>query len=194
MRSSLTPFSDESSPSSSPLPASSAPKYPATSRIALFGTPPEPSPLALRHSDENTMSKSNVERRYKASKREVCLKIASMDGITEDIGMQKTTVHRTLSSFHLLGVYAPLSSDTPKLQVYLCAPRTVEHDRWLPRVTLRTKLDNIMREGLGQNTLPRGKRFNNNNVEKKGPRIELPLQQPIARLSPLVHPSCGPRM
>lgn len=86
MRSSFRPFSDESSPSSSPLPASSAPKDPATSRIALFGTPPEPTPLALRHSDENAILKS-IEKRYKATEREVCLKIASMDGIIEDTGM-----------------------------------------------------------------------------------------------------------
>ena len=87
MRSSFTPFSDEGSPSSSPLPASSALKDPATSRIALFGTPPESTHLALRHSNENAMAKSNVEKRYKASEREVCLKVASMDGIIEDIGM-----------------------------------------------------------------------------------------------------------
>jgi hypothetical protein len=47
----------------------------------------------------------------------------------------------------------------------------VEHDRWLPRVPLRTKLDNVMREGLGWNISPRGKRSNNNGIEKKGPRI-----------------------
>src|SRR5258707_13328706 len=62
-----------------------------------------------------------------------------------------------------MGVYALSSPDTSKLQVYLCAPRTVEHDRWLPRVTLRTKLDNVMREGLGQNISPRGKRSHNIN-------------------------------
>ena len=47
----------------------------------------------------------------------------------------------------------------------------MEHDRWLPRVTLRTKLDNVMREGLGRNIPPRGKRVNsNNNIEKKWSR------------------------
>lgn len=96
---------------------------------------------------------------------------------------------------HLLGVYASFSPDTSKLQVYLCAPRTVEHDRWLPRVALRTKLDNVMREGLGQNISPREKRFNNgyHNVEKKRPRIDglritsaaanrsLPSRSPVLR-------------
>jgi len=47
----------------------------------------------------------------------------------------------------------------------------VEHDRWLPRVTLRTKLDNIMREGHGRNVSKRAKGFNNNDTEKKGPRL-----------------------
>lgn len=73
---------------------------------------------------------------------------------------------------HFTGVYVLSSPDTSKLQVYLCAPRTVEHDRWLPRVTLRTKLDKVMQERLGQNISPRGKRFhnstsNNNNVERR---------------------------
>ena len=58
-------------------------------------------------------------------------------------------------SFPLYGVYALSSPDTSKLQVSLCAPRTVQHDRWLPRGTLRTKLDNVMQEGLGQNISPR---------------------------------------
>ena len=73
-----------------------------------------------------------------------------------------------------MGVEALSSPDTSKLQVYLCAPRTVEHDRWLPRVTLRTKLDNVMQEGLGHNISPRRKRAHNsnsstndNNVEKR---------------------------
>lgn len=87
IRSSFTPFSEESSPSSSPMPTPSTAKGPATSRIALFGTPPERTPLALGHSDENAVLKSNVERRYKASERDVCLKLASMDGIIEDVGM-----------------------------------------------------------------------------------------------------------
>jgi len=49
----------------------------------------------------------------------------------------------------------------------------VEHDRWLPRATLCTKLDNIVREGLGQNIAPRGKKFyNKNRAEKQGPKID----------------------
>jgi hypothetical protein len=76
-------------------------------------------------------------------------------------------------TFYTLTLARRLRSSPPdasKLQVYVYAPRTVEHDRWLPRVILRTKLDNIMKEGLGQNTA-QGKRFNK-NAEKKGPRID----------------------
>jgi len=101
-----------------------------------------------------------------------------------------------------MGVYALSSPDTSKLQVYLCAPRTVEHDRWLPRVTLRTKLDNVMREGLGQNISPRGKRShnsnssnnNNNNVERRidGLRItSAAANRSLASRSPVLRPKNG---
>ena len=94
-----------------------------------------------------------------------------------------------------MGVYALSSLDTSKLQVYLCAPRTVEHDRWLPRAILRTKLDKVMREGLGQNISPRGKKFHNsNNVEKRGLRVDglritsAPANCSLASHSPVLRP------
>lgn len=73
----------------------------------------------------------------------------------------------------------------------MCVPRTVEHDRWLPRASLRTKLDNTMREGFGQNIASRGKRFNNSKgVEKRidglrvtssGANRSLASQSPVLR-------------
>ena len=71
------------------------------------------------------------------------------------------------SSFSHIGHLRLVISDTTKLQVYICAPRTVEHDRWLPRATLRTKLDKLIQEGLGRNIAARGRRFGSNTSDER---------------------------
>ena len=71
----------------------------------------------------------------------------------------------------------------------------MEHDRWLPRATLRTKLNNVIREGFGQNIAPRGRKFNNSNgVEQRGPRIDglritpAAANRSLASRSPVLRP------